>query len=444
MTMNNKKVDDNLVDFNSYLSTYLHSWLKVLAIGATFIPFFYILDYIVVPEEILPRFLKYRIIATLIAYIQYFVIRYTKPGIISYFHGYFFSIVVGGIITLMTVDLGGFNSTYYAGLSLLIFGVNLLIPWKSLHSALNSFIIIGMYCIINIIADQEYDASILANNLFFLSSTAGIAFIINSIKYKSIKEEFHLRLQLKQIGDALWGEMEIAKQIQIALLPDKIASKDYEITATMLPAEEVGGDYYDFIEIPNGKTWVSIGDVSGHGVESGLVMMMVQTSILTTISNFPSYPPSRVLKSINYTIKENISRLKKDSFVTLVILSLSDSRIVFSGKHQDIIIYRSKSDTIETVPTNDTWLGLVDDISKHSTDTAIPFAKGDLVLLYTDGVTEAVNEFEEMYGQKRLEQALHKYSSLSIKEIIKNILNEIQAFQINQEDDITLLIIKKI
>ncbi len=436
-------IDSN--DFRTYLNDVTYSWLKTLSLGFTLIPVFFILDYYIVPKELLLNFAIYRIIATIITLIQFFIVlRHSKDKKFFHYHGYIFSVIAGGMIILMTVHLGGFNSSYYAGLNLVIFGVNILMPWRIVHSLLNSFIVIGMYLLVNTIVSQDYESSILLSNLFFLFSTATIAIYINYIKTKLVKEEYDLRGELKEARDALWGEMEIAKQIQTALLPDKVVAKDYEIRAIMLPAEEVGGDYYDFIQIPNGKTWVSIGDVSGHGVEPGLIMMMVQTSILTTISNFPSYPPSRVLRSINYTIKENISRLKKDSFVTLVILSLFDTQIVFSGKHQDIIIYRSNSHSIETIPTSGTWIGLVDDIGNHLTDTIITFNKGDLILLYTDGVTEAVNELGEMYGQKRLEQALHKYSSLPIKEIIKNIINEIQAFQINQEDDITLLIIKKI
>ena len=85
----------------------------------------------------------------------------------------------------MTVDLGGFNSSYYAGLNLVIIGVNLLLPWKAIHSAANSFIIIFMYLFLNIMSGQSYDFSILTSNLFFLCSTAVIAVSINHVKYRA-------------------------------------------------------------------------------------------------------------------------------------------------------------------------------------------------------------------------------------------------------------------
>ena len=99
----------------------------------------------------------------------------------------------------MTVDLGGFNSSYYAGLNLVIIGVNLLLPWKAIHSAANGFIIIFMYMFLNIVSGQSYDARILTNNLFFLCATAIIAVSINNVKYKLVKKEFDLLVELKRL-----------------------------------------------------------------------------------------------------------------------------------------------------------------------------------------------------------------------------------------------------
>ena len=77
----------------------------------------------------------------------------------------------------------------------------------------------------------------------------------------------------------------------------------------MIPADEVGGDYYDIVETQNGDKWVTIGDVSGHGVDSGLIMMMAQTSILSKINNNGSCNPSEILNSTNKILRENLSRM---------------------------------------------------------------------------------------------------------------------------------------
>ena len=136
-------------DFENYLNGIIHDWLKTLtALAFTLVPIFFILDYFTMPKELLARFGVYRLASTLIVLIQYLIVRQTSPSKLSYIHGYLVSINVGGIISLMTVDLGGFTSSYYAGLNLVIIGVNLLLPWKAIHSAANSLIIIFMYVLL--------------------------------------------------------------------------------------------------------------------------------------------------------------------------------------------------------------------------------------------------------------------------------------------------------
>src|SRR3990172_11579193 len=145
--------------------------------------------------------------------------------------------------------------------------------------------------------------------------------------------------KLIETSSALWGEMELAKKIQTVLLPEKPEIPGYEISAFMRPAVEVGGDYYDIINA-GGMNWVVIGDVSGHGIPAGLIMMMVQTAINVTLSKNPKMPPSELLQAINMTIKKNIIRLGGDKYVTITALAVFDNgRFHFSGLHQNILIY---------------------------------------------------------------------------------------------------------
>jgi serine phosphatase RsbU (regulator of sigma subunit) len=249
---------------------------------------------------------------------------------------------------------------------------------------------------------------------------------------------------LKKARDALWGEMEIASRIQTALLPDKEKMSGLEISAIMLPAKEVGGDYYDVIENENGYKWITIGDVSGHGVDSGLIMMMAQTSILTAINNDPECKPSDVLNLVNKVMRENISRLVSDHFMTMMAIRFKDSKMMIAGKHQDIVIYRSALNKTETISNKGTWLGVVDDMRNYVHDVEIPLEDGDMVLLFTDGITESENTSGEMYGQKRLEVALNQYADLPVKKIVDKIIQKVESFQEKQQDDMTLLILKKL
>lgn len=431
-------------EFENYLSSIIHEWLKTLTILAfLLVPTFLILDYFIMPKELLQRFVIYRAVSTLIVIIQYAIIRQTKASKLSFIHGYVVSVNIGGMIALMTVDLGGFDSSYYAGLNLVIMGVNLWVPWKALHSAVNSIIIISMYIFFNVIAGHDYGHSILINNLFFLFSTAIIAISINHVKHKLIKKEFYLLVELKKARDALWSEMELAKRIQTALLPDREKIKGFEIAATMVPAKEVGGDYYDIIETPTGDRWVTIGDVSGHGVDSGLIMMMAQTSILSKVNNSSDCKPSAVLHSVNSILRENISRLGSDHYMTMMAIRFNGSQMTLAGKHQDIIIYRSALNKTEIIPTKGTWLGIDENIGKYLEDISVGIEDGDLILLFTDGITEATDKNGEMYGQLRLEQALNQYADLPIRKLLDKVIEEVKAFQEEQLDDMTLVVIKK-
>jgi len=431
-------------NFDTHLQGIIHEWLKTLtALGFILVPLFFILDYFTLPKDILPRIGIYRLISTLVLLVQFFVIRQSRPGKLSYFHGHFVSINVAGIIALMIVDIGGFNSGYYAGLNLVIIAVNLLLPWNAIHSAINCTMVISMYIVFNIWAGPDFHYHILFNNLFFLFATVVIAVSINYVRHRLVRQEFFLLIELKKTRDALWSEMELAKRIQTALLPDKKKIEGYEIAATMSPAKEVGGDYYDVIETPKGEKWITIGDVAGHGVDSGLIMMMAQTSILSTINNGSGASPSEILKKVNGVLRENLARLGSDHYMTMMAIRFDKTEMTVAGKHQDIVVYRSAFNRTEHIETSGTWLGVTDDIDKYIEDTAVRIDKDDLVLLFTDGITETMNDKGEMFGQDRLENALHQFADLPVIKILEKIMSEVNAFQKEQLDDMTLVVIRK-
>ncbi|MCP4138213.1 MAG: PP2C family protein-serine/threonine phosphatase [bacterium] len=442
---NNEFHDPDNFALEFYITTIVHEWSKTLAfLVYTLVPFFVILDYFTMPPEHFKQFIVYRAVSTALAIGQYIIIKNTKPGKLSYLHGYITSLVVGGTISMMTVDLGGFDHGYYAGLNLVIIAVNMLLPWGAFHSAVNGSITILIYLLLNFITPQPYGTQTLANNLFFLSSTVIIAVSINYLRQKLLKQEFLLRTELKKARDALWGEMSIAKKIQTSLLPNKHRIGNYQVASTMIPAEEVGGDYYDIIESDTGEKWIGIGDVSGHGVESGLIMMMTQTSLLSMLNSSSGYKPSQVLEYVNAVIRKNISKLRSSRYMTILAIKLEESRITMAGKHQDLMIYRTRIGEVEVVPTTGTWLGITDNIGTFLVDHSVNMEIGDFFLLFTDGITEAMDKDGEMFGEERLKETLLKYADLTVAEIVKNIIQDVIAFQEEQNDDISLLVIKKI
>ncbi len=446
--------------FQPYQQSLMLTWSKTLTVlGWTLVPIFFVLDFFTTPsasQDLLPRFGVYRLICTAVVLTQYFFIRFSKANRWSFLHGYFFNFVVSAMIVTMTVDLGGFDSGYYAGLNLVLIAVNLLMPWAAFHSAVNGIITILMYVTANALFGEAYDFNNLINNLYFMSSTVIISGSINYVKFKLVKEEFFLRQdlidsyasldesrrELKEARDALWGEMEIAKRIQTALLPDPEVVGSYEVAAAMLPANEVGGDYYDIIETDQGD-WLCIGDVSGHGVESGLIMMMTQTSIRTMVENTPDVSPARVLGRINNVIKENISRLGTDRYMTLSVMRLKDDEFSFAGRHQDIPIIRAADNQLEVIQSRGTWIGIMDDVEHSMVNITVPMHPGDVMLLFTDGATEAMNAAGDMFGDDRLHVCLRENAHRPAREIVESILKAVTAYQEEQDDDITLVVIRR-
>lgn len=252
--------------------------------------------------------------------------------------------------------------------------------------------------------------------------------------------------QLEQAHFALWEEMQLAKRIQTALLPATPELRGYDIAAYMAPMAEVGGDYYDVIN-DEGRDWVCIGDVSGHGVSAGLVQMMAQTTIHVALSEGGAQlSPARLLSRINRTITRNIQLLGEGKYMTMTVLACIDQGIItFAGLHQDILIYRHERRTVEEVATDGIWLGIINDIDKMLNNASISLAPNDMLLLYTDGVTEAMQQQEdehlELFGQERLCGLLHKGGEFAPQEMIASILGALGNYQCG--DDVTLICIKR-
>jgi sigma-B regulation protein RsbU (phosphoserine phosphatase) len=428
--------------WDHYIQSIIHEWSKTLAkLGVTLIPLFFVLDCFMIPPQHLPRFAVYRAVTTGIVVAQYMFLRGTQPGKLSFLHGYLFSFVVGSMIALMTTDLGGFNSTYYAGLNLVVIAVNLMLPWRAVNSAVNSLLVVSLYVLLNLVfrSGVAVDTSVLVNNFYFLIATAIISVSINWVKEKLIRQEFDARSALQLARDALWTEMEVAKRIQTSLLPQVQHVSRCRVAATMVPAEHIGGDYYDVIENEDGELWITIGDVSGHGVESGLIMMMTQTSLFTAVNRMNGMPPSEVLNAVNGVLNENNRRLGTDRYMTLSALRLRNDELTFAGKHQDLLIWRAATGKVETIETTGTWLGVVERLRGVVRDRTVKVHDGDVLLLFTDGVTEAVDAHGVMYGQQRLLAEFERFATKDVEHIVSHVVNDVIHHMAAQSDDLTVL-----
>jgi serine phosphatase RsbU (regulator of sigma subunit) len=250
--------------------------------------------------------------------------------------------------------------------------------------------------------------------------------------------------------DALWGEMQLAKKIQTLLLPQTPHIPGYDIAAYMNPAAEVGGDYYDVITTTQGD-WLIIGDVSGHGVSAGLVMMMVQTAIHTALEQNAEIRPKRLLAILNDVLARNVQRMNESKHVTMTAMRHCDNgAFIFAGLHQDILLYRAESERVEVIPTEGVWLGLVSPVDQLLTDASLEMRIGDVMLLFTDGITEAVQRCSasgeskirpEMFGQERLGSLLTHRRGDSLQNVKDRIVSALKDFYCN--DDVTFLLVQR-
>ncbi len=247
--------------------------------------------------------------------------------------------------------------------------------------------------------------------------------------------------QLEAANKALWGEMHLAKKIQTTLLPEQPKIPGYNITAFMRPADEVGGDYYDVINAKNAD-WIMIGDVSGHGVPAGLVMMMVQTSVRTALEIHRDASTDKVLAYVNRVISRNIQKLGESKYMTITVFSVQpDGKVFYSGLHQDILIYRADSRQVEQVHSRGMWIGILDDVQEITPVDELQLGPDDVMLLYTDGISEAMNEQEAMFSVAQLVELLTEYGTASVGEIEERILGAMKGYE--SDDDITLIVLKR-
>jgi serine phosphatase RsbU (regulator of sigma subunit) len=237
-------------------------------------------------------------------------------------------------------------------------------------------------------------------------------------------------------------EVEIARRIQTSILPAKVTVPGLEIAAQMIAAAEVGGDYYDIRPTHDG-CWLGIGDVAGHGLEAGLVMLMIQSGLSSLILHNPDVLPHHILPALNRMLFQNLrQRMGRDDHATLTMFRFfGDGRLAYAGAHEDIIVC-SQAGEVRTVPTLGTWVGISENADCATESQILQLAAGDLVVLYTDGIPEARHD-HECFGLPRLLAEVAKRHDQPVEEIMGGILRAVFDFcSASPQDDATLLVMR--
>ena len=252
---------------------------------------------------------------------------------------------------------------------------------------------------------------------------------------------------------ALKSEIGLASKLQYMVLPQKkeeikISKKfNVDIAGRMDPAEEVGGDYYDIL-VKGDDLYMGIGDVTDHGMESGLIMLICQSSFKNSL-----YQNNMDIKQSLLKANKAVYELGSERMETGRTMSLSfarytkDGQFLLTGQHEKLIVCR-QGKKIEWVETGDLGfiIGITDEIQDYVSEQSLHLEIGDSVLFYTDGANEAENEKKKQLGEESVGNLFLKYNSLSSKKILDSIYQDIYKFIGRQVvfDDITMLCLKRI
>jgi len=272
-------------------------------------------------------------------------------------------------------------------------------------------------------------------------------FFRKSLKDANIEIE-ELNEKLKDENIHLTTELEVAKHIQTLVLPQKedySSFKDLDISCLMIPADEVGGDYYDTISFADTGI-ITIGDVTDHGLHSGLIMMMVHTAI-RALSQIEQKDIKKIFGIINKLLYDFRHKTSDHRIMTLMILKyLGKGNFIFTGQHESLIII-SSTGKVRDIPSMDygMYAGLESNVDKYLDTLTFSLKKDDVLILYTDGLTEAMNSNNIEFGKEGIiTSALsvrHKSADTIRSAIVTKCLNYMESKKIH--DDLSIMVIKK-
>lgn len=259
--------------------------------------------------------------------------------------------------------------------------------------------------------------------------------------------------ELKSIKDKL----DIVKKIQTLSEPSKeilTSNDDISFMYKMIPADRISGDIFGLYHVSKHETLFWIGDVIGHGIDAGLIMIAIQSIIQTIIRQNYASTLKELFTKLNSSINEAFNRTMKHSYDTsFLILHYINNTIKFAGYHENIIHYNAKRKVFNVIDTSEFGvnLGTVSDtkeIARFIENGVIEFAPGDTLILYSDGLIEAQNKNQEQYGLKRFMSSLaiefiQNGRDRTSEDIMDHLIADVKIFAGPEKfkDDVTLIII---
>jgi len=336
---------------------------------------------------------------------------------------------------------------YFMQLSLI--GKKVILERQDFENILGSnssfFIDENIYTIIPLFAKQRLIGLLLFGLKHSGSQFSGkdLDLLITSAKQTAISIENARLYESEAEKKKLERDLENARRIQETLLPKIFPQiKGLEVAGKMIPAMHVGGDYFDLIKVSDSKLFVIVGDVSGKGLSASFYMSKLQTMIRLYCND--NISPKDVLIEVNNRISESIER---NWFIT-VILALFDleKRTLTFCRAGHTTLLKLSDNNMESLQPNGMGVGLDSGETFNSSleEVTLNLKNNDLFFFYSDGITEAMNAGNELFGTERIEKILIENNSKSVSEIQESMLNSINEFcaETPQYDDITLVTVR--
>ena len=288
-------------------------------------------------------------------------------------------------------------------------------------------------------------SAVVVGVLFAIVMTIGVVAQIRrdtEVDLDAIAPSFSRRITERE---RLKHELAIARSVQMSFLPKtNPVITTLDIASRCAPALEVGGDYYDFVELPGKQLGVAVGDVSGKGTQAAFFMTLTK-GFLRALARI-SHSPGAVLTEVNRLFYENVDR---GVFISLIygIFDTTNSRLTIArAGHNPVILRKSVKRNTQVLDPMGLALGLdKGDIFEQSIkEVSVTYEKGDVFVFYTDGISEAMNRTREEYGEARLSSSIEAHAHASAGEILEGVLRDMHTFvgKAEQHDDVTLVVVK--
>ncbi|TNE74376.1 hypothetical protein EP331_01780 [bacterium] len=279
-----------------------------------------------------------------------------------------------------------------------------------------------------------------ANGEKFTESDINFLYSLGNLVLMSIQKTYLLEEQIEK--ERIEKELNIARDIQKRLLPNKIPKlTSYQLSALNEPSQFVGGDYYDVIQAGDDKAVIAIADVTGKGIPASLIMANLQ-AMLHLLNDSSLDLPAKTGK-INNIIYENTP---PDIFITFFwgLLNAREHQFTYvNAGHNAPLLYRAKTGEFEELTKGGLLIGALQTLMPYQSET-VELQRGDIIVFFTDGVTEAMDELDEEYEEARLKALIKKRASLSAEELKTEIVLDVKSYCDNQlGDDLTLIVLKR-